>query len=373
MSNPVILMNSRNAISSRESEAGHTPSASPDGQTTDQSGQAVALVSRFRAPGKCAATPTTDISGQLFADLSRSLVLQQSLASRLRARLDLNGSLLFRLTWKHATMLSGLPLLRQRASARGTSGKGSIGSPPAGSWRTPTSSDGNRGAIDVQKKKQIGSAVNLPDQVKSWPTPKASDGEFGTPMTTGRPIEKSTHLATIAKVAGWGTPMESDKGRMPNEDLAKERAEKGIANLSDHARMAAWGTPRSFMGKGFPGRPPEKSRDNLEDHVWGIPTTGRPAAWTTPAAHFRERKGDLVDRMNRGKAMHLDEQVFLPRDGTESSGSIVPTENRGQLNPAFVRHLMGYPPIWDATAPGKARGAKAPRQDPESCEDTETR
>ena len=294
MSNPVILMSSRNAISSRESEAGHTPSASPDGRTTDQSGQEAALVSRFRAQAKDGATMTTDISGQLFTDLSRSLGLQQSLASRLRARLGLSGSLLFRLTWKHATMLSGLPLLRQRASARGTSDRGSIG----------------------------------------WPTPKAHDGEFGTPMTTGRPIEKSTHLATIAKVAGWGTPMESDKGRMPNENLAMKRAEKGIANLSDQARIAGW---------------------------------------ITPAAHFRKRKGAVMDRINRDVPMYLDEQAFfLPLDGAKSSGSIVPTENRGQLNPAFVRHLMGYPPIWDATAPGKARGAKMPLQESKSSEDTGT-
>ena len=30
------------------------------------------------------------------------------------------------------------------------------------------------------------------------PTPKATDGIMGTPMTTGRPVEKSTHLGTIA-------------------------------------------------------------------------------------------------------------------------------------------------------------------------------
>jgi DNA (cytosine-5)-methyltransferase 1 len=39
------------------------------------------------------------------------------------------------------------------------------------------------------------------------PTPKAHDGEFGTPRTTGRPIEKSTHLGTIAsleKTCHWG-------------------------------------------------------------------------------------------------------------------------------------------------------------------------
>ena len=39
------------------------------------------------------------------------------------------------------------------------------------------------------------------------PTPKAHDGEFATPRTSGRPIEKSTHLQTIASLDGpthWG-------------------------------------------------------------------------------------------------------------------------------------------------------------------------
>lgn len=33
---------------------------------------------------------------------------------------------------------------------------------------------------------------------KLLPTPKAGDGEMHTPMTSGRPVEKSTHLGTIA-------------------------------------------------------------------------------------------------------------------------------------------------------------------------------
>src|SRR5699024_4665536 len=33
---------------------------------------------------------------------------------------------------------------------------------------------------------------------KLLPTPKAGDGEMHTPSTSGRPVEKSTHLGTIA-------------------------------------------------------------------------------------------------------------------------------------------------------------------------------
>ena len=41
-----------------------------------------------------------------------------------------------------------------------------------------------------------------------WPTPKAGDAEFGLPRTTGRPIEKVTHLATAARY--WPTPQARD-------------------------------------------------------------------------------------------------------------------------------------------------------------------
>jgi len=39
---------------------------------------------------------------------------------------------------------------------------------------------------------------------RMWPTPKHSDGIMGLPRTTGRGIDKVTHLATAAKF--WPTP-----------------------------------------------------------------------------------------------------------------------------------------------------------------------
>ena len=63
---------------------------------------------------------------------------------------------------------------------------------------TPSASDGAGG-----KTSRSGGRIDEP----LLPTPKAHDGEFGTPRTTGRPIEKSTHLGTIAsleKTSHWG-------------------------------------------------------------------------------------------------------------------------------------------------------------------------
>lgn len=49
--------------------------------------------------------------------------------------------------------------------------------------------------------------MDLRTTISLLPTPKAHDGEFGTPRTTGRPIEKSTHLGTITSLehtSHWG-------------------------------------------------------------------------------------------------------------------------------------------------------------------------
>ena len=68
---------------------------------------------------------------------------------------------------------------------------------------TPNAQDGNGGG----RYSSEGHQTTLPGEVRLLPTPKAHDGEFGTPRTTGRPIEKSTHQGTITsleKTSHWG-------------------------------------------------------------------------------------------------------------------------------------------------------------------------
>ena len=66
---------------------------------------------------------------------------------------------------------------------------------------TPRSSDTNSAGQHGDGGMDLRTTVTL------LPTPKAQDGEFGTPRTSGRPIEKSTHLGTIASLeqtSHWG-------------------------------------------------------------------------------------------------------------------------------------------------------------------------
>ena len=163
----------RNAISSPASRGGATPSASPAGPMNNPSGPAPVPVSRFRARDSGRAMPTSDTSGPLFTTLSPSAALQSSLGSRLRARMDVNGSPEYALTWSTWDMPAGPPICRLRASARPTSASGFSG------WPTPRSCSAMGAELTPEAMAKAGERFpNLETIVArvGWPTPTAGDG-----------------------------------------------------------------------------------------------------------------------------------------------------------------------------------------------------
>lgn len=168
-------------ISSVASRVGSLRSNSPAGQKAAKSGRQAVPVSRFRARDKEKAMPTNDTCGPLFIGSTPSAALQSALASRLRARLDANGSPEYELTWKEWDLPSGVPICALRASGRRTSGKGCSG----------------------------------------LPTPKAEDSE-----QTGAHRGNPDTLNSASKMAGWTTPQSRDsKGVSQNfcrEDKPKD-------------------------------------------------------------------------------------------------------------------------------------------------------
>ena len=174
----MISGDTHNAISSRESAGGPTPSNSPDGPATGRYGPEAVPVSRFRALESTRAMPTTDTYGQHSSGLSPSAALTASLANRLAARMDVNGSPEYALTWKHWDMPAGEPICRLRASPRRTSAPGCIG------WPTPVASDANKRIRTYQ------AAVREAE----------------------RRSMKQSDLQTVVMVglAGWGTPQARD-------------------------------------------------------------------------------------------------------------------------------------------------------------------
>ena len=117
------------------SEDGPTPSSWLAGIQLEMFGADPALANHSQSQGKILNSPmqskTSEISGLSGESLSPSAVLQSSLESRLRANLDVNGSLECVLTWKHWDMQSGQRICALRASTRPTEDNDFTG------WPTP--------------------------------------------------------------------------------------------------------------------------------------------------------------------------------------------------------------------------------------------
>lgn len=152
--------------------------AEPDGQTTDPSGPAAARANLSARQVKEQGSMTSGTYGPRSTTSSKSVALQQSLESRLRAKTQTLGSTLYKLTWKPWVTPSGPSRFRLRASVLRTSETACTG------WPTPTV---------VQA-----SMVIDPD---SW------NGSYYL-KPDGR--KQQTDLALTATQAGWPTPSASD-------------------------------------------------------------------------------------------------------------------------------------------------------------------
>jgi hypothetical protein len=125
--------------------------------------------------GKRAATTIPATSGPSSDDSSPSASLQHWLESKLRARMDANGSPEYALTWKHWDMPSGPPILALRGSARRISDNAFSG------WPTPRSMDAtsNVEMPEARFLREARGGMNLPTAVlmAGWGTPSARDGK----------------------------------------------------------------------------------------------------------------------------------------------------------------------------------------------------
>ena len=168
-----ILRGTRNATSSPASADGATRSDSQAGQMTNPFGREAVPASHSAQSAKDAEPQTSATSGPSSPDLSPSARLQQSLANRLRARLDANGSSEYALTWKEWDMPSGPPICALRASAHRTSDNGFTG------WPTPRAVDGeknSRTAEGAMREMERGKLSCVPGvaTLAGWPTTTAS-------------------------------------------------------------------------------------------------------------------------------------------------------------------------------------------------------
>jgi hypothetical protein len=207
----MTLEDSRNAISSQESVAGHKPSSLQDGLKIDQSGQEVAPANLSARQAKEKGLLTNVTSGPLSTGSSNSVSLTLFLESKLRAKLESIGSTLYRLTWKRKTMQSGRWYFQRVASELRT------------------------------EDKEFG----------SWPTPTVDDSSNST--------RQSGTFQSLTRVArsSWGTPTVAEPGGTPEQFLERKRRHnsKGLSQiglnvtaLSLQAQLTSWATPKVSMG-----------------------------------------------------------------------------------------------------------------------------
>jgi len=249
-----------NATSSPESADGLSPCGGPDSKMPEESGPAPVPVSRFRALAKDRATPMSGTCGPLFTASSPSAVLQRSLESKLRARMDVNGSPEFALTWKTWDMPAGEPICALRASEHRTGGKGCIG------WPTPQANKNTKNSKDPQRMKENGAQTCLADAAHlcHWSTPTVQDSANNAGPSQ---FDRNTHPLNVqATLAAWPT------ARAQDAESAGMRHSRGVADtLSAKAGQDA---SRSNAGTARPAG----FRLNPRFSLWLM---GYPAAWAS--------------------------------------------------------------------------------------------
>lgn len=212
--------------------------------------------------------------------------------------------------WSVSATTSGFGILKLWLSGRRTGERESF------LWRTyptPRCCSGKRSG-----------GANRSEFYRLWATPKAGDAIIGTTArTSGRPLEKTTHLA---------------------------------------AQVHLFPTPRAADGMSHPLRNPENisNASRLEDFV---------ALCPTPTVHGNYNRKGASKNSQDGLATFVKKLLPTPTandarcNGTESqqnrNSEALNVVAGGSLNPDWVEWLMGFPPGWTEVS-----GEKSPKASP---------
>jgi len=151
MSNHQTSKGLPNVISSAELEDGQEPCSSRGGVQIDLFGQEVLPANPSPQQVKDQGKTTSDISGLCSLISSESADLQQSLASRLQAQLDLDGLTIYKGTWKQKTTPQQRLYCQVVVSQPRTKGTDSS------SWPTPAARDcKDTGDLDKSRYRKDG-------------------------------------------------------------------------------------------------------------------------------------------------------------------------------------------------------------------------
>lgn len=312
------------ATSSPGSVAGQLPSASLDGLMNVLSGQVLHRASLSPRQADSSGLLMSGTYGQPSTTSSHSAILQSSLVSRLKRRLDTAGSTLYRMTWKESVTPAGRSVSQLRASVPRTSASES-GSSQKG-WPTATANDSIRHpAEDFAPTPNM--TLNHAAIMAGWPTANAGDPKAGASDLSHR---RQVSLPRTAALAGWVTATTRDWKDSPGMSTEREGGRTRLDQLPRQAQLAGWPTAVA-------------NDDNK-----------------TPEAHLamKKRMGER-DGTGANRTAITSLQVMakytaparLTASGELLTGSSAGMGSGGHLNPAFSLWLMGFPPGWDGCAP----------------------